>query len=176
MRAIPVASVALLGVAALSACVPAGAAVGGSGSTFGFTVHPATVAPGGEVTLGVGRGTDGCLGRVTVSSAVFDTVTIPRHESSATARVDRDAGRGTVHQVTFTCDRETATVNLTIAGGHSDHPADGPRHPSKGVHAGEGGSVAGFDVKEIGLGAAFVGGAVGAAYHLSRRRSGEDGA
>ncbi|MGW8066130.1 hypothetical protein ACVV2G_28605 [Streptomyces ziwulingensis] len=173
MRAIPAASVALLGTAALSACVPAGAAVGG-GSTFGFTVHPATVAPGGEVTLGVGRGAGGCHGRVTVESPVFDTVIVPRHESSATARVDRDAGRGTVHQVTFTCGGRTGTVNLTIAGGHSHHPSGEPRHP-KGVHAGEGGSAAGFDAKEIGLGLALVAGAVGAAYHLARRRSGEDG-
>ncbi|GAA5214286.1 hypothetical protein [Streptomyces thinghirensis] len=176
MRAIPAASVALLGVAALSACVPAGAAVGGSSSTFGFTVHPATVAPGGEVTLGVGRGADGCRGRVTVSSAVFDTVTIPRHESSATAQVDRDARRGAVYQVTFACAKTTGTVNLTIAGHHSDHPTHEPRHPSKGVHAGEGGSVAGLDVQEIGLGALLIAGSVGAAYHLSRRRSAGDGA
>ncbi|MGC9498469.1 hypothetical protein [Streptomyces sp. WG7] len=174
MRAIPVASVALLGAAALAACVPAGAATGGS-PTFGFLVHPATVAPGGEVTLGVGRGADGCRGRVTVSSPVFDTVTIPRHESSATTRVDRDARRGTVHPVRFACDRRTGTVNLTIAGGHSHRPPAESRHP-KGVHAGEGGSTAGFDVRETGLGALFIAGSVGAAYHLSRRRSGEDGA
>ncbi|MFC8104231.1 hypothetical protein [Streptomyces sp. NPDC057363] len=175
MRAIPVASVALLGVAALSACVPAGAATG-SGSTFGFLVHPATVAPGGEVTLGVGRGSDGCQGRVTVSSAVFDTVTIPRHRSSATARVHRDATRGSVHRVRFACDGRTGTVKLTIAGGGSHRPSPEPHHPDKGVHAGEGGSVAGFDVKETGLGLALIAGSVGAAYHLSRRRSGEDAA
>ncbi|MFH8976280.1 hypothetical protein [Streptomyces sp. NPDC017890] len=175
MRAIPVASVALLGVAALSACVPAGAATGGS-PTFGFLVHPATVAPGGEVTLGVGRGADGCRGRVTVSSPVFDTVTIPRHESSATTRVDRDARRGAVYQVTFACDRRTGTVNLTIADLHSHRPYPEPRHPDKGVHAGEGGTIAGFDMKETGLGALLIAGSVGTAYHLSRRRSGEDGA
>jgi hypothetical protein len=43
------------------------------------------------------------------------------------------------------------------------------------VHAGEGGTVAGFDLKEIGLGAALIAGSVGAAYHFSRRRTGEDG-
>ncbi|GAA2572047.1 MULTISPECIES: hypothetical protein [Streptomyces] len=171
MRAIPVASVALLGVATLSACVPAGAV---GSDTFGFTVTPATVAPGGEVTVGVGRTAAGCRGRVTVTSPVFDTVTIPRHESSATARVDRDARRGAVYQVTFACKDKTGTAHLTIAGG-SHHPTPEPRHP-KGVHAGEGGSIAGFDVKQIGLGLALVVGSVGAAYHLSRRRSGEDGA
>ncbi|MFE0798331.1 hypothetical protein ACFW4O_38665 [Streptomyces mutabilis] len=173
MRAIPAASVALLGVAALSACVPAGAAPGG---TYGFTLSPATVAPGGEVTLGVGRAAGGCKGRVTVSSPVFDTVTIPRHEYSATARVDRDARRGAVYEVKFACDGRSETLNLTIAGGHSGHPTHHPRHPDKGVHAGEGGSVAGLDVKEIGLGALLIAGSVGAAYHLSRRRSGEDAA
>ncbi|MFC7885865.1 hypothetical protein ACFUVV_28890 [Streptomyces sp. NPDC057376] len=170
MRAIPAASVALLGVAALSACVPA------HGSTFGFTLSPATVAPGGEVTLGVGRGAGGCEGRVTVSSAVFDTVTIPRREHSATAEVDRDARRGAVYEVKFACDGRTETLDLTIAGGHSGHPTHQPRHPDKGVHAGEGGSVAGFDVTEIGLGALLVAGSVGAAWHLSRRRSGEGAA
>jgi hypothetical protein len=173
MRAIPVASVALLGAAALSACVPAGAAVGGDNSTFGFTVHPATVAPGGEVTLGVGRAAGGCRGRVTVTSPVFDPVTISRHESSATVRVDRDARRGAVYKVVFACAERTGTVNLTIAGG-SHRPTPEPRHP-KGVHAGEGGSIAGFDVKQIGLGLALVAGSVGAAHRLSRRRSGEDG-
>ncbi len=169
MRAIPLASVALLGAAALSACVPAGA------STFGFTVHPAVVAPGGEVTLGVGRTAAGCRGRVTVTSEVFDTVTIPRHESSATARVDRDARRGAVYPVRFSCEERTGVVDLTVAGG-SHHPGgDEPRHP-KGVHAGEGGSIAGFDLKELGLGAALIAGAMGAAYHFSRRRSTEDGA
>ncbi|MEU9642863.1 hypothetical protein [Streptomyces sp. NPDC048188] len=171
MRAIPVASVALLGAAALSACVPAGAV---GSNTFGFTVSPATVAPGGEVTLGVGRTAAGCHGRVTVTSPVFDTVTIPRHESSATARVDRDARRGAVYRVTFACRDKTGTADLTIAGG-SHRPSDEPWH-SKGVHAGGGGSVAGFDLKQIGLGAALVAGAVGTAYHLMRRRSGEDGA
>ncbi|MGW2130167.1 hypothetical protein [Streptomyces coelicoflavus] len=169
MRAIPVASVALLGAAALSACVPAGAV---GSDTFGFTVSPATVAPGGEVTVGVGRTAAGCHGRVTVTSPVFDTVTIPRHESSATARVDRDARRGAVYRVTFACRDKTGTVDLTIAGG-SHRPSDEPWR-DKGVHAGEGGSAAGFDVKQIGIGAALVAGAVGTAYHLSRRRSGEN--
>ncbi|MCZ9344716.1 hypothetical protein NGM37_43910, partial [Streptomyces sp. TRM76130] len=48
-------------------------------------------------------------------------------------------------------------------------------HPEKGVRAGEGGTVAGFDLRNIGLGSLLVAGSVGAAYHLSRRRPGEDG-
>jgi hypothetical protein len=42
------------------------------------------------------------------------------------------------------------------------------------VHAGEGGAVAGFDLKEIGLGAALIAGSLGVAYHFSRRRTDED--
>ncbi|MYR41827.1 hypothetical protein [Streptomyces sp. SID5910] len=173
MRAIPVASAALLGVAALSSCVPAGAAVGGRTTPFGFSVRPSTVAAGGEVTLRVDREDGACRGRVRVTSPVFDTVVIPRNHVSAQAKVDRDARPGAVYQVSFTCDGRTGTTDLTIAGGHSHRPGT---VPSKGVHAGEGGSVAGFDVKEIGLGVALVAGAVGVAYHRSRRRSGEEGA
>ncbi|MGV9291133.1 hypothetical protein [Streptomyces sp. NPDC003719] len=172
MRAIPVASAALLGVAALSSCVPAGAAVGGS-TPFGFSVRPSVVAPGGEVTLRVDRNDGDCRGRVTVSSPVFDTVVIPRQHVSAQAEVDRDARPGAVYKVSFTCDGRTGTTDLTIAGGHSHRPGT---VPPKGVHAGEGGSIAGFDLKEIGLGLALVAGSVGAAYHLSRRRSGEGSA
>ncbi|MEU1345350.1 hypothetical protein [Streptomyces sp. NPDC005827] len=51
-----------------------------------------------------------------------------------------------------------------------------PLPPSRGVQAGEGGSFGGFDLKEIGLGAALVVGAVGTAYRVSRRPSAEDGA
>ncbi|WP_225635802.1 hypothetical protein [Streptomyces solaniscabiei] len=173
MRAIPVASAALLGVAALSSCVPAGAAVGGSTTPFGFSVRPSTVAAGGEVTLRVDRNDGACRGRVRVTSPVFDTVVIPRTHVSAQARVDRDARPGAVYQVSFTCDGTTGTTHLTIAGGHSHRPDP---VPSRGVHAGSGGSVAGFDLKEIGLGIALIAGSVGAAYHLSRRRSGEEGA
>jgi hypothetical protein len=42
------------------------------------------------------------------------------------------------------------------------------------VHAGEGGTLAGFDLKEIGLGAALIAGSLGVAYHFSRRRTDED--
>ncbi|MEU3660566.1 hypothetical protein AB0E77_12540 [Streptomyces sp. NPDC032940] len=172
MRAIPVASAALLGVAALSSCVPAGAAVGGH-TPFGFSVRPSTVPPGGEVTLRVDRSDGACRGRVRVASPVFDTVVIPRTQDSARTRVDRDARPGAVYEVSFTCDGRSGTAELTIAGGQSHRPGT---VPPKGVHAGEGGSVAGFDLKETGLGVALIAGSVGVAYHLSRRRSGEEGA
>ena len=51
-----------------------------------------------------------------------------------------------------------------------------PLEPDRGVHAGEGGSLAGFDAKELGMGALLIVGSVGAAYYFSRRRGGEDGA
>ncbi|MFF7981652.1 hypothetical protein ACFZDK_21395 [Streptomyces sp. NPDC007901] len=51
-----------------------------------------------------------------------------------------------------------------------------PLPPSRGVQAGEGGSFGGLDLKEIGLGAALVVGAVGTAYRVSRRQATEDGA
>ncbi|MET9778330.1 hypothetical protein ABZ023_29455 [Streptomyces sp. NPDC006367] len=167
MRAISAASTALLGVAALASCVPAGAAVGTT--PFGFDVRPATVAAGGTVTLHVDRSDGRCRGRVTVASAVFDTVTIPRRHFSAQAVIDRDARPGAAYQVSFTCEGRTGTTRLTIAGGHPHRPGTVPH---KGVHAGEGGSIAGFDLKTTGLGVVLVAGTVGAAYHLSRHRSG----
>ncbi|WP_019985430.1 MULTISPECIES: hypothetical protein [unclassified Streptomyces] len=72
-------------------------------------------------------------------------------------------------------------------GGGSDEGDDGgygggrgggggkPEHFQHGVRAGEGGTIAGFDLKEIGMGTALIGGSVGAAYYLSRRRTGEEG-
>ncbi|MFF4826801.1 hypothetical protein ACFY20_27940 [Streptomyces sp. NPDC001312] len=51
----------------------------------------------------------------------------------------------------------------------------GSEHFRHGVRAGVGGTVAGFDLKQIGLGTALIGGSVGTAYCLSRRRTGEEG-
>ncbi|MEU0965387.1 hypothetical protein ABZ357_08095 [Streptomyces sp. NPDC005917] len=66
--------------------------------------------------------------------------------------------------------------------GQSDSGTDGreelnpqPLPPERGVRAGAGGSIGGFDLKEIGLGAALVVGSVGTAYRLARRRAGESG-
>ncbi|MBQ0826059.1 hypothetical protein [Streptomyces tagetis] len=173
MRALPVASAALLGAGVLASCAPA-AGAGGGVTPFGFSVHPATVAPGGEVTLRVERDRGGCRGRATVESRVFDTVTIPRTESSAKAVVYRDARPGTSYEVTFTCDGARGTTRITIAGGGHTYPPSPTHHP-KGVHAGEGGSIAGLDPARIGLGALLVAGSLGAAHRLTRRRSAGDG-
>ncbi|MDN3026986.1 hypothetical protein [Streptomyces sp. S.PB5] len=178
MRAIRVASAALLGVSALALSAPAAAAKGDNNITpFGFSVQPSTIAAGGQVTLQLDRDNGGCVGSATVSSAVFDTITIPGNRSSATAVVDWDARPGAVYKVTFSCDGASGSTNLTIATGRtSPAPTPYPYYPNRGVHAGEGGTIAGFDLKEIGLGAALIVGSVGAAYHFSRRRTGEDGA
>ncbi|OUC99956.1 hypothetical protein [Streptomyces swartbergensis] len=177
MRAICVASASavLLGAGTLTSCVPADAAVQ---TDFGFSVEPSTVAAGGQVTLRVQRN-EACQGEAVVSSPVFDMLDIPWHQSSATARVDRDAKPGAVYSVVFICDESSGTAHLTIAGGRPphhppQHPSDHHRHPSKGVHAGEGGTLAAFDLKEIGLGAALIAGALGTAYHFARRRTDED--
>jgi len=156
MRAIRVASAALLGLTALTFAAPAAVAKSDNNITpFGFSVLPSTVAPGGEVTLLLERDHGGCKGSATVTSAVFDTITIPSHRSQATAVVDWDARPGAVHRVTFTCDGVSGSTSLTIAGVRPVEPTPVPLHPGRGVQAGEGGSLAGFDLKQIGMGAAI---------------------
>lgn len=181
MRAIRVASAALLGISALALSAPAALAKGDGNhniTPFGFTVLPSTIAAGGQVTLQLDRDQGGCKGPATVSSGVFDTVRIPPGQSSATAMVDWDARPGAVYQVTFSCDGASGSTGLTIASGRTNsniQPLQPDRQMPRGVHAGEGGSIAGFDLKELGVGAALIAGSVGAAYHFSRRRTGEDG-
>jgi len=184
MHAIRVASAALLGIGALAFSAPAAVARGdGHNITpFAFSVLPSTVAAGGQVTLHVNRDGD-CKGPATVRSAVFDTVTIRPGRSWAQAKVDWDAKPGAIYRVTFSCDGASGSTDLTIAGGRPHHPTPVPVNPTpvpvnpnRGVQAGEGGSLAGFDLKEIGMGAALIAGSVGAAYHFSRRRDDEDGA
>lgn len=176
MHAIRVASAALLGVTALALTAPgAHAAVADNSVTsFGFGVVPSTVAAGGQVTLRV----DNCNDDTRVSSGVFDPVTIPRGHASTTAKVDWDAKPGAAYRVTFTCGGESGHTDLTIAVGHpgdpTPHPLPHPLPVQRGVHAGEGGSAAGFDLKEIGLGAALIAGSLTVAYHFSRRRTGDD--
>ncbi|MEU6533778.1 hypothetical protein ABZ869_31845 [Streptomyces sp. NPDC046928] len=169
MRAIRVASAALLGFGALAAAAPA-AHASGDDSGFWARVVPGTVEPGGQVRLHA----NGCEQSVTVSSGVFDTVVIPRWRTTARVTVDRDAKRGAVYEVSFYCGTFWQSADLRIAGGRPE-----PWHrpvTDKGVKAGAGGTFAGFDLEEIGLGAALVTGAIGTAYHLSRRRTDESDA
>lgn len=166
MRAIRVASAALLGVSALLLTAPAAQA---RGDTEGFRVAvlPSTVAPGGRVTLHA----TGCEQSVSVSSGVFDTVIIPRGRTSARVVMDRDAEPGARYEVSFHCGTFWQDVDLTIGGGRDVAPP----HWHNGVAAGEGGSLADLNLKEIGMGAALIAASLGTAHHLSRRRGDEDG-
>lgn len=176
MRAIRVASAALLGMTALALSAPAAVAKSDNITPFGFSVLPSTIAAGGEVALLLERDHGGCKGSATVTSAVFDTITIPSHKSQAIAVVDWDARPGAVYRVTFTCDGVSGSTSLTIAAA-----VRSPPHRCRSTRAGacrpvRAAASCGFDLKEIGLGAALILGSVGTAYHLSRRRGGEDGA
>ncbi|MGW0119394.1 hypothetical protein [Streptomyces sp. NPDC003327] len=200
MRAIRVASAALLSAAALVLAAPTASAAegegegtgegGGSGdggnhdvTSFGFSVTPATIAPGGTVTLA----SDGCeVPSVTVTSGVFDTVTLTEGRPG-TATVDVEAKVGAQYEIAFDCKGERGTTTLTIASGGAPHPrpdtGEGPGEGSgmppgahKGVKAGYGGPAASEDLgaTELVTGAALIAGALGAAVVLTRRR-GADG-
>ncbi|MFJ1569400.1 hypothetical protein [Streptomyces erythrochromogenes] len=156
-------------------------------TSFGFTLTPSTVAPGGQVVLAVSA----CNAAYsTASSGVFDTVSIARGQS-VRATVDRDARPGAVYSVSFTCNGETGSADLTIAGGTTrpttsstrtatatapaTTPATAPvtTTAARGVRGGLGGSVAGMDPVELGAGAGLFLAAAGAtAYALRRRASG----
>ncbi|KOX25757.1 MULTISPECIES: hypothetical protein [unclassified Streptomyces] len=115
MRAIrAAASAALLGAAAVMAAGPAALAAEGDGAvtSFGFSVTPATAAPGATVTLT----SEGCeVPSVTVTSGVFDTVTLEEGRPG-TATVDSDARAGAQYEITFDCEGERGTATLTVIG------------------------------------------------------------
>ncbi|MFJ4923319.1 hypothetical protein [Streptomyces sp. NPDC088725] len=196
MRVICRAVAALLGAGALaltaSTASAAPAAPQGDITPFGFSITPSTVAAGGRVTLAL---TD-CDTGATVTSAVFDTVTVPPG-GTATATVDRDAKPGAQYRVRFSCGGESGTTALTIAGGS---PAPRPRPtptpaptrtvaPTRvppltpvttarssplatgGVRGGLGGSVGGIDTGEIVGGTMLVVAAATGAVHVARRRA-----
>ncbi|MFD4508511.1 hypothetical protein [Streptomyces sp. NPDC058457] len=129
MRAIRVASAALLGVGALALSTPAILASdsgdgGRDGTPFGFRVTPSTVTAGGRVSLHLDRDS-GCRGAATVTSGVFDTVRIPSERDSMTATVDRSAKSQASYRVTFNCDGSSASTELAIASGTSAGHGDG---------------------------------------------------
>ncbi|MFD5322498.1 hypothetical protein [Streptomyces sp. NPDC127092] len=136
-------------------------------TSFGFSVTPRTVAPGGTVTLK----SDGCeVPTVTVESGVFDTVTLNEgHEGTAT--VDLDAKVGAQYEVTFDCKGERGTTTLTIAGGGGHH-TDPTTGAHKGVKAGFGSD--GVGTTEMVTGAVLIAGALGSAVVLMRRREPAD--
>ena len=188
MRAIRIASAALLSAAALGlGAAPTALAEENEPNitSFGFSVTPATVAPGGTVTLT----SDGCeVPSVTVTSGVFDTVTLSEGRSG-TATVDVDAKAGARYEITFDCKGERGTTNLTIGPptgpghdpGHDPGKITGPdTSPGahKGVKAGFGSEAGatdeGLGATELVTGVLLIAGALGAAVVLTRRR-GADG-
>ncbi|MFD3568691.1 hypothetical protein [Streptomyces sp. NPDC058671] len=186
MRAIRAASAAVLSAAVVVAAAPialAGEEDPGI-TSFGFSVTPETVAPGGTVTLT----TDGCeVPSVTVTSGVFDTVTLEEGRPGS-ATVDVDAEAGARYEITFDCEGERGTTTLTVAqggtGGKTTTGHDDRMEPGalKGVKAGYG-TAAASGAESDGLGAAetvtgvvLVAGALGAAVVLIRRRDAGDSA
>ncbi|RII20265.1 hypothetical protein DSC45_03495 [Streptomyces sp. YIM 130001] len=176
MRAISAAAVTLLSAGALALAAPAAMAGDEEPGTnknditsFGFSVTPSTVAAGGQVTLKA----DGCDSAVKASSGVFDTVTVHKGKP-ATANVDWDAKPGAMYKVTFDCNGEKGTTDLTIASGGGGNPTTPPHH--KGVNGGIGGSFSNLDLGEIALGGALIAGALGSAYYWARRRPDEESA
>lgn len=146
-------------------------------TSFGFAITPSTVSPGGQTVLSV----TGCnAAYATASSGVFDTVSIARGQS-VRVTVDRDARRGAVYAVSFSCNGETGSGDLTIAGGTTRPTTSSTRtytpdpavtSSARGVQGGLGGSVAGMDPVELGAGAALLLAATaGTAYTLRRRAS-----
>lgn len=184
MRAISIASAAVVTAGALTFTAPAAhAAVTGDNdiTSFGFSITPTTVAAGGQVTLKV----DDCDADAHATSGVFDKVTI-RNGQTASATVDWDAKPGAMYTVTFECKGETGTTDLTIAtgnqtgGNHTGGNNTGGNHTGgnnvhRGVRAGIGGSLSDLDFHELALGGALIAGALGSAYYWARRRTGEDG-
>ncbi|MET9700230.1 hypothetical protein ABZY31_25405 [Streptomyces sp. NPDC006529] len=135
-------------------------------TSFGFAVAPSTVAPGGTVVLSV----SGCVAAsTTVSSGVFDTVSVPKGQT-VRVTVDRDARRGARYSVNFTCNNETGSTDLTIAGGTST-PTTRSTTAVRGVRGGLGGSVAGMDVRELAAGGGLLLVAAAGTGYLVRRRT-----
>lgn len=169
MRAARISAAALLAGTALALAAPAAPAAtaatadsgadsgSGSGSnitSFGFSVSPTTVAPGGVVTLQV----TGCDKTATASApALFDDVTLRGSGStrSATATVGADAKPGAQYDVTFSCGGEKGTTPLAISTGGPITPIT----PTGPVHTGFGGGVSGPDTAEIVFGVALAGAA-----------------
>ncbi|MFK0225402.1 hypothetical protein ACIQUL_06510 [Streptomyces sp. NPDC090303] len=170
MRAIRAASAALLSAVAVVALAPA--ALAGDGdhdiTPFGYSVTPATIAPGGTVTLT----SDGCeVPSVTVTSGVFETVTLTEGRPG-TATVDVDAKAGAQYEITFDCKGERGTAPLTIQGGDTGTQTGAHKGVKAGYGTAAGAQSAGLGVTEAVTGVLLIAGALGAAVVLTRRRAG----
>ncbi|MEU7057301.1 hypothetical protein [Streptomyces sp. NPDC046197] len=165
MRVIRVVSAALLGVTALTFSAPAAVASGGDSHSYGGGSNSRSYGGGGDSHSGGGGGKS-----YSDSDDGGD-----EDRSGGRGGEDRSGGRGGE-------DRSGGRGEEDRSGGRGGEDRSGgddggkPEHFQHGVRAGEGGTIAGFDLKEIGMGTALIAGSVGAAYYLSRRRTGEEAA
>lgn len=168
MHAIRAASAAAISLAALSlAATP----VAANDSSFNVTVTPSTIAAGGRVTLQA-SGCDDPHGIIVEEEDILRHVSFSEN-GSGNADVDWNAQQGAVRSVTFLCGKKPDTVTVTIATGRPD---SSPSPVPQGVKAGIGGSAGGLDVQEVALGGALIAGALGTAYVVARRRTGDKSA
>ena len=153
---------------------PAAFAQGGTSSnvtSFGFSVFPTTVAPGGTVAFAA----TGCSSTATAAApALFNTVTLSGNSTSqtGTTTVGSGAAAGT-QTVTFTCGTESGTTPLTIsASGTSTGTSTTTTAttPTGAVATGVGGSVLTSNPLETAAGALLLAGASASGVWMVRRR------
>ncbi|WP_326714589.1 hypothetical protein OG758_41480 [Streptomyces sp. NBC_01474] len=141
-------------------------------TSFGFTVSPTTVSPGGTVTI---NATKCQTPTVRVTAPVFGDVTL-NGGRSAKAKVSSDAKPGAQYDVTFDCKGQKGTAKLKISAGGARPIGPSTSTVPRGVEAGDGGSLSQLDATQLLAGTALVAGAVGAAgLYAARRRSGSQG-
>ncbi|TXS58119.1 hypothetical protein [Streptomyces sp. t39] len=186
------ASLCLLGPLLLAGAVPAAHAEPADDITsFAYSVSPASVAPGGTVSL---TATECASATVTVTAPVFDTVTLTGGKPGR-AELYEDAEPGAEYEVVFDCEGETGRTKLTVSasGGQHHSPAPRPgestrppahdpgRHekpaqdvkPDGGVKAGTGGSFTDLGPAQLAAGGVVIAsGLAWAVLLLLRRRSG----
>ncbi|MEU6321070.1 hypothetical protein, partial [Streptomyces sp. NPDC047009] len=145
MGAIRTLSATVLGVTALTltGCTSTGGGDDDSNAAFAYNLQPEKVSPGGRLALPV----QGCKDDATVYSGVFDTVTIPKGRTTATATVDRGARPGSTYNVTFRCGQEYGHRRLAIAASSEDNDANGDGYRKTG-----GGNGGGYNGNGIGNG------------------------
>lgn len=131
MRRIGTASAAIVGAAAL--VLGAGwPAFAGDEAEFDFSVSPGTIEPGGEVEIR----TKGCrVPTVTVSSGVFETVTLDEGEAKS-ARIFDDVKPEAEYEITFDCDGVIRSLPLMIKPGKAGKPGK-PEKPGKPAESGK---------------------------------------
>ncbi|MEU0692562.1 hypothetical protein ABZ349_01045 [Streptomyces niveus] len=125
MRRIGAASAAIVGAAAL--VLGAGwPAFAGDEAEFDYSVSPETIEPGGKVEIR----TKGCrVPTVTVSSGVFETVTLNEGEAKS-ARIFDDVKPEAEYEITFDCDGKIRSLPLMIKPGEHGKPSE-PGKPGK---------------------------------------------